>query len=290
MITESKQKSEVSSELLNAVEIKPNDTLMFEVLQNQKKIIAQVDIINKTLQDVMFRVKTTSPDFYVISYEKEKPIATQSSYTVSIYMMCDESRLQHRLKDKFQIEIVEKQKYDAATNEDCKWQNQARKHILGVSLIRKDISSQIQQPKSQILHSNIKSHSIGHTPRLVQSRLTQGSAGLNMAFQQQYQHQDSSNSISNDENKNLKLKLESLKQKYQEQAKLIEQYKYDINELQNEIDRNAFIYDLEKKQEEKEKPDQIIASALRDKTGIPLWELFVAATISLILGALLNNK
>ncbi|CAD8097813.1 unnamed protein product [Paramecium sonneborni] len=294
IMMELKTKSEVSFEILNSVEIKPNDTLKFGVLSNQKKIMAKVDIYNRTLQDVMFRVKTTSPNFYVISYEKEKPITTQSSQSILIYMKCDESRLQHRLKDKFQIEIVEKQKYDSATNEDCKWQKFARKHILKVSLIRNDIQFSNQQQRSQILNSNIRSHSLGQTPQLVQSRLTQGSNLANMNNnhnnQQQFQSQNSYNSIQNDEYTNLNLKLKSLKQKYQEQAKLIEQYKYDINELQNEIDRNAFIYDLEKKQEGKDQPDQIIASALRDKTGIPLWELFVAATIALILGAILNKN
>ena len=36
-------------------------------------------------------------------------------------MECDESRLQHRLKDKFRIEIVEKQKFDAAPSEESRW-------------------------------------------------------------------------------------------------------------------------------------------------------------------------
>lgn len=41
----------------------------------------------------MFRIKTTAPDFYVISYDKERPITTFSSYAIDILLICDQSRI-----------------------------------------------------------------------------------------------------------------------------------------------------------------------------------------------------
>ncbi|CAD8144271.1 unnamed protein product [Paramecium octaurelia] len=283
---DSKYKSENKFDQSNAVEIKPPDTLVFEVLPNQKKIYARVEIFNKAPQDVMFRIKTTAPDFYVISYDKERPITTFSSYAIDILLICDQSRIQHRLKDKFLIQVVEKQKYDAAANDDSRWSILLKEQKLTVSLIRKDLYSSQQSQKTQLPPSCIKQQSVG---QIVQSRFLQGSnALLNQGFSNPYNQESSV--IQTDEDRNMKIKLDSLKQKYQEQAKLIEQYKFDINELQNEIDRNSFIYDLEKKKEQNDQPEENISTALRDKTGIPLWELFIAATIALILGALLNRK
>ncbi|CAD8144158.1 unnamed protein product [Paramecium pentaurelia] len=283
---DSKYKSDNKFDQSNSVEINPPETLEFEVVPNQKKIYARVKISNNTPQDVMFRIKTTAPDYYVISYDKEQPITTLSSQDIHILLICDQSRIQHRLKDKFLIQVVEKQKYDAAANDDSRWSSFLKKQKLNVSLIRKDLNSSQQSQKIQQQPSDIKQQSVG---QIVQSRFLQGSnAQLNQGLINQ--NNQESKIIQTDEDRNMKIKLDSLKQKYHEQAKLIEQYKFDINELQNEIDRKSFIYDLEKKKEQNDQPEENISTALRDKTGIPLWELFIAATIALILGALLNRQ
>ncbi|CAD8056173.1 unnamed protein product [Paramecium sonneborni] len=276
---DSKYKSESKFDQSTAVEIKPPDALLFEFLPNQKEIYARIEIFNKAPQDVMLRIKTTAPKYYVIPYEKERPITTTSSCKIDIQMKSDQSQLQHRLKDKFLIQIVEKQKYDAAPNDESRWAILLKEQKLTVSLKRIDLSLSQQSQKTQP-PSNNKQQLIG------QSRYLQSS---DSGFNQQQTNQDS-NIKYTDEEKNMKSKLDSLIQKHKEQAKLIEQYKFDINELQNEIDRNSFIYDLEKKKDQNDQPEENIAAALRDKTGIPLWELFIAATISLILGALLNRK
>ncbi|KAM3128904.1 hypothetical protein pb186bvf_018961 [Paramecium bursaria] len=216
-------------------DIIPAKTLIFEYGSNGP-IISQLKILNHSTIDKRFKIKTTKPQFYLTN--PSEGIVSDEIY-ISIEMKCDKFMLEHRLKDKFQILIMDVNLYEQSQD----WEKAPDKFILDISFMKKEEFSD--------------------------SHIYQADSIIEKPLEQSVSER----------------KLDALQKKFKEQAKLIEQYKFDINELQNEIEKNEFIYS-----EQDQKTDEnIIIQSLKDKAGVPVFQVLIAATVAVIFGSLLNR-